>query len=149
MMNYRVLAECLLDVPPSHGNLCWNPVTGAGFVSGFDPIEPQICAAERALRARGEWNRPMDAPDLPIHREERDALKGAGGIGYLVAEFAASLQECDYDHLSHPSFEVYARGVMASPFAPSFIKDDPELQKRFPPTPLKGLRSGNLWSAAK
>jgi hypothetical protein len=144
-MMYRLLAECLLGAIPPHGTPCWNPVTGAGFVSGEDPIEPQICAAESALRAWGKWDRPMDAPDLPIHREERAALKAAGGLGYLVSEFASSLERCDYDYLFHPSFDVYARGVMGSQYSPDFIKEDPNLQKRFPPIPLKGLGRGNVW----
>jgi hypothetical protein len=38
--------------------------------------------------------------------------------------------------------EMNARGVMASRFAPPFLKDDPELQKRFPPHRLRASGIG-------
>jgi hypothetical protein len=66
-------------------------------------------------------------------------------MGWLVAEFAASLSHSKYDFRKHPTFEEYARGVMASPLAPDFIKQNPELLMRFPPKPLKGLGRGMVW----
>ena len=46
----------------------------------------------------------------------------------------------------HPSFDEYASGVMESEkHAPDFIRDNEEMRKRFPPRPLKGLRSGLYW----
>ena len=37
-----------------------------------------------------------------------------GGVKHLIAWFARSLEASDYDVLRHPSFDDYARGVMAS-----------------------------------
>jgi hypothetical protein len=55
----------------------------------------------------------------------------------------------DYDTAGHPRFEEYARGVMASPLAPDFVRNDPELLKRYPPTPLAGLGAGLIWRSTK
>ena len=127
-----------------------NPVTGSRWVRGLDPIKPQKQAACRALMAR-EWfavNAPPDAPPLPLSYGERESLKG-GGLPHVVAWFARSLEAHNYEFCSHPSFEDYARGVMASPYAPDFIKSDQQLRGRFPPTPLNGLGPGLMWRPAK
>jgi hypothetical protein len=54
-----------------------------------------------------------------------------------------------YDFLTHPSFEVFARGVMASDFGWDTVKHDIELQKRFPPRHLDGLGPGLYWLPPK
>jgi hypothetical protein len=51
----------------------------------------------------------------------------------------------NYDMDAHPSFDEYARGVMASLHTPDFIKQDQELKRRFPPKPLDHLGSGLVW----
>jgi hypothetical protein len=38
-----------------------------------------------------------------------------------------------------------ACGVIASPYAPPFIKNDENLRKLYPPQPLDGLGSGLIW----
>ena len=128
------------------GSIRCNPVTGSKWVGGADPIAPQKRAACRALIAR-EWFRltaPKDAPRLPLSYGECEALK-SGGLTHIVAWFAQSLEACDYDFTRHPSFEDYARGVLASPLAPDFIKQDQRLLQRFPPRQLHGLGSGLVW----
>ena len=70
-------------------------------------------------------------------------------IDYLWSEYASSLRILNYDDFRHPSFEQYARGVMASPLAPDFITKDPTLLKRFPLRHLPGLGSGLCWIPAK
>src|SRR5262245_7773146 len=127
-----------------------NPVTGSRWVRGLDPIKPQKQAARRALMAR-EWFAlagPPDAPPLPLSYGERENLK-VGGLPHIVAWFARSLEALDYEFCSHPCFEDYARGVLASPYAPDFIKSDEQLAQRFAPTPLNGLGSGLYWRPAK
>ena len=126
--------------------ICVNPITGAKWVSNVDSIEPQKQAACHALAARDWFGRtaPQDAPPLPLSCGEREALK-SGGLPHIVAWFASSLEHCDYDFDGHPSFEDYARGVLASPFAPDFIKQDQALRKRFPPRQLHGLGPGLVW----
>jgi len=90
---------------------------------------------------------PPDAPPLPLSYQERENLK-CGGLPHLVAWFARSLEVGNYQWWLHPLFEDYARGVLASPFAPDFIKQDEQLRGRFPPTPLSGLGPGLIWSPA-
>jgi len=127
-----------------------NPVTGGRWVRGLDPIKPQKQAAYRALKARAGFavTAPPDAPPLPLSYGEREDLK-VGGLSHLVAWYARSLQARNYDVYEHPSFEDYARGVLASPYAPPFITEDEQLTARFPPTPLNGLGPGLYWSPAK
>ena len=123
-----------------------NPVTECGWDSSVDPIGPQIRLAARALMARDQFAHmaPPNAPPLPLSYAGREALKG-GGPPHIVAWFARSLEACDYDLGIHPPFEPYARGVLASSYAPYFIKQDQALQQSFPPHPLKGLRPGLYW----
>ena len=99
-----------------------------------------------ALAAR-RWfakNGPPDLQPLPLGYDERERLKG-GGPHHILAWYARSLDGLDYDCRLHPSFDDYARGVMASKFCPYFIKEDEELQKRFPPRPLEGLNNAMVW----
>jgi hypothetical protein len=142
----RIFREAYLP----RGSICENPVTGGKFVRGADPIGPQKKAACRALvaRAREAWANP-GMPPLPLSSAECYDLKRRQGIDYLWSEYASSLRILKYDDFRHPSFEQYARGVMASPLAPDFITKDPTLLKRFPPRHLPGLGSGLCWIPAK
>jgi len=123
-----------------------NPVTGSRWVRGHDPIKPQKQAACRALMAR-EWfalNAPPDAPPLPLSYGERESLK-SGGLPHILAWFARSLAWREYDFDGHPHFDDYARGVLASSYAPDFIRSDQHLRQRFAPAPLNGLGPGLVW----
>ena len=106
---------------------------------------------QRALAAR-EWFKqhgPPDAPVFPIGYAERESLK-MGGLPHLVACFARSLAGQKYKLEEHLSFDEYASGVMASEeHAPSFIANDEDLRRRFPPRPLKGLGPGLWWDPPK
>lgn len=134
------------EIGGSLGETVENPVTGSSWVKGVDAEGPQKADAYRALAARQRFGDegPSDAPLLPITRGERQALK-EGGISHLAAWYAESLMRMDYDMDTHPSFDDYARGVMASPHAPDSIKQDQELRRRFPPNPLAHLGSGLVW----
>jgi hypothetical protein len=101
----------------------------------------------RKARDARKWfadNGPPDAQPLPLGYNERERLKH-GGVDHIVAWFARSLDCRNYDVLAHPAFEDYARGVMASEFAPEFVTEDEELKKRFPPRPLDGMGPGLCW----
>lgn len=130
----------------SLGETVENPVTGASWVKGVDAEKLQKDDAYRALVAQQRFavEGPSDVPPLPTTRGARESLK-KGGLSHLVAWFAESLQRMDYDMDAHPSFDDYARGVMASPYAPDFLKHDQELRRRFPPNPLAHLGSGLVW----
>ena len=150
-MNTEFVVEQLFKkLPRSQGSVCENPVTGTRFVRGVDRIKPQKLSAYRAIVAR-EWFAkigPPDAPELPLSYAAREALKH-GGLNHIVAWYARSLETCFYDVDVHPSFESYARGVLASQHAPDFIKNDPALISRFPPSPLDGLGAGFYWEQRK
>ena len=100
----------------------------------------------KALAAR-EWfddNGPPDLQPLPLGYDERERLK-RGGAAHILAWYARSLNSRNYDVLEHPSFDDYACGVMASEFAPHFIKNNETLQKRFPARPLEWLNNAMVW----
>jgi hypothetical protein len=142
-----VVERLFREAPDRHYEIRENPVTGGRWVSGVDPVGPQKHAAIRALKAE-EWfarHAPHDAPPLPLSYCDRECLK-RGGLPHIVAWFARSLAARGYNLDGHPLFEEFARGVMASPHTPDFIKQDQSLQTRFPPCPLPGLGSGLYWS---
>ena len=102
--------------PARSGDHCRNPVTGAGYVRGADPIGPQKKAAYRALLAR-EWfalNGPPDVQPLPVSYHERESLKGQGLFAHIVAWYARSLADRNYDVKEHPPFADYVCGVYGS-----------------------------------
>jgi len=132
--------------PVRYGDCCDNPVTGAGYLHGEDPIEPQKRVARRALLAR-EWfalNGPADAQPLPLAERDIAERKYARGgklpsLNYIVALFAYSLRDNDWDINSHPNFDDYARGLLLSEELPTNIFDFEELHTRYKPRLLPGL----------
>jgi hypothetical protein len=133
------------------GERCENPVTGGGFVWGLDPIALQKKEAVVALRAR-EWfavNGPSDAPPLPLSDNEIEDYRNARGLKGVVGFYARSLYRHDYDVQTHPSFEDFARGLMAINTGLWRIEKDPQLRMRFPPRPLAGMTPGAYWAPPK
>jgi hypothetical protein len=144
-MNYASQVDRLFaEAPDRAADIRTNPVTGGRWVPGLDPIRPQKAAARRALEA-AEWfarENPGIGP-LPLSYEQREECKRQGGvINYVKSLYARSLEAQGYNMLRHPSFERYACGVLASPYAPDFMKNDPELLKRYRPRVLHGLGPG-------
>ena len=143
-----------------YGDYCTNPVTGAHYIHGADPVGPQKKEARRALVAR-EWfafNGPADAQPFPVSYEQREALKGRGLLLHIVAWYARSLEGREYDLKEHPSFADYVSGVLweaelpVGSFAdlPNYPPDElQELKKRFPPRMLKGMGPGLYWLPPK
>lgn len=128
----------------SNSKFCENPVTGECFVPRHDPIKPHKERAIRALVAH-LWfatQKPADAPDLPLDRCTRAALDREDGLSYLVAAFGYSLNYRDFFIGGHPDFGTFARGVMASARTREVVRNDPDLRRRYPPKPLKGLEPG-------
>ncbi len=100
----------------------------------------------RALAAR-TWfveNGPPDLQPLPLGYDERERLKH-GGADHILAWYSRSLDCRNYDVVMHPSFHDHACGVMASEYCPYFIKQDEELQRRFPPRRLEWLNNAMVW----
>lgn len=143
-----------------YGENCRNPVTGAGYVHGIDPIAPQKEAARRALFAR-EWFAifgPADAQPLPLNQYEYEDWKCRGLWGYIVALYARSLQGDDkFDVKQHPPFAAYVSGVLWEAGRVDgiigSIPDSPDeltkLKKRFPPRELTGMGPGFCWLPRK
>src|SRR5436305_102072 len=95
-------------LPGETGDRCEFPVIGGGFIKGVDRTSRQKRLARRALAAR-EWfakHGPPDAPPLPLSYNDREDLK-RGGIGHLVALYARSLAQQEYDFEKHPPFYDY------------------------------------------
>jgi hypothetical protein len=125
---------------------CQNPVTGPWFEKGLDPLAPQKRIACAALMAR-EWfarEGPREVQPLPIHNDDIQRMKSGGGFRHMFGYYAQSVCCFGYAVEKHPSFDDYARGVMASPGAPDFFKENEWLRKRFPPRPLSGLNRSSL-----
>src|ERR687887_534836 len=99
-----------------------------GGISGVD----QSCSSRgRRARFARKWfadNGPPDIQPLPLGYDEREALKG-GGAPHILAWYARSLAGRKYNVLEHPLFDDYARGVMASEYAPGFITKNDELRQ--------------------
>src|SRR5262249_9424316 len=47
----------------------------------------------------------------------------------LVGDYSLSLKARDYDYLGHPLYFDYARGRMADPRTPAYLRNDPELRR--------------------
>src|SRR6516162_3232262 len=122
----REVDRLFAEGPPMHPEVRTNPITGGHYLAGIDPVEPQKEQARRALLAR-EWfaiNGPADAQPLPLSgieiEDRRYAQHGLRTgdhannlLSHIVAGFASSLQSLDWDFVSCPTFENFARGVMA------------------------------------
>jgi hypothetical protein len=106
-------------------------------------------ATRRELLAH-EWFAvcgPADAPPFP-HEHEIDSYRGARGLIGVVGFFARSLASQDYDLRKHPSFDDFARGLMA--FALEYglwnLEKDDTLIKRFPPFSLPCMTPSAYWA---
>jgi hypothetical protein len=64
---------------------------------------------------------------------------------FILSCFGDSVRINSHDLKTHPSIEAFARGVMASEYAPDFVKEDEALRKQYPPCPLPGLGPALIW----
>jgi hypothetical protein len=150
--NFKSPIEEIVDrmfsaIKATRGECCTLPITGAEIVWGLDPIAPQKKAAIVALRAK-EWfavNSPRDAPPLPLSDDDVEEYRRARGLKGVVGFYARSLSGRDYDIRNHPSFDDFARGLMAINTGLWGIEKDEALKKRFPPWPLAGMTDSALW----
>jgi hypothetical protein len=144
-----------------YGEICKNPVTGADYVHGIDPVAPQKETARRALFAR-EWfaiHGPADAQPLPLWCNESKAPeRGFVILRYIVRLYERSLSDRNYDLKEHPPFAAYVSGVLweaerVDGIIGTIPTDDPveleNLKKRFPPRELAGMGPGFCWLPPK
>jgi hypothetical protein len=133
-------------LPTERGACCRNPVGGGNFLRGLDPIAPQKRFACRALVAR-EWAKehsPLDLPPLPLG-DEIEEMKHGWDLLHLWAYFARSVSCREYSLSGHPPFDVYAQGVLGSPWCPPRFRENEELNRRFPPRHVTGLSPHLIW----
>jgi len=149
----REVDRLFSEIKAKRGDFCVNPVTGGHFVWGVDPIAPQKWEAVRALRA-AEWfaaNGPPDAPPLPLSDHDVDGYRNARRLMGVVGFYARSVSRegygrQSYDICNHPSFEDFARGLMAINTGSWGIENDEDLKRRFPPRPLEGMTPSAFWA---
>jgi len=135
---------------------CENPVTGGWFLkgeSGKDSIPYQKRAAKKALLAQ-EWfavHGPRNAPPLPVSAQAWEEMRSELGLNCLVGFFARSLAVRDWEVHNHPSFEDFARGLMAIDTGLWDLQNraGPDLLKKYPPQPLVGMTPGTYWAPPK
>jgi hypothetical protein len=157
--NFKSPIEDLVEqlfsgIKAKRGECCDNPVTGSGFVWGVDRISTQKKQAIVALRAR-EWfavNGPPDAPPLPLSHADVEDYRSTSGLARIVGFFARSLSRQGYgrqryDVCKHPSFEDFARGLIALAKERGLrgLEQDETLIRRFPPRPLVGMTPSAYW----
>jgi hypothetical protein len=88
--------------------------------------------------------RPFRSPHDEIER-----YRNEGGLMGLVGFYARSLSRLGWDFQNHPSFEDFARGLMAIDTGLWGIENDETLKKRFPPHRLAGMTPGAYWAPPK
>jgi hypothetical protein len=152
----EMVDQLFSEIKAKRGESRDNPVTGGDFVWGIDPITAQKKEAIAALSAR-EWfaaNSPPDAPPLPLSDQDVDDYRNARGLAGIVGFFARSLSRQGYgrqryDISKHPSFDDFARGLMAMAVDSGGLwglENDARLKTRFPPRPLAGMTPGAYWA---
>ena len=154
----EIVEQPFAGIKAKRGEWCVNPITGGGFVMGLDAIAMQKKKAIAALLAR-EWfavNGPPDAPLLRLNDDDRDRFKRSGGLTALVGFYARSLSRRGYgrqryDVCNHPSFDDFARGLMALAKEQGLwnLERDETLIRRFPPRPLVGMTPSAYWDPHK
>jgi hypothetical protein len=156
--NFQSLIEKEVDrrfseIDAKHGEICRNPIDGGVFVWGVDPIAPEKKAAIVPLLARAWFavSGPPDAPRLPLSDDDVEDYRKARGLAGIVGFFARSLSRQGYDVRKHPSFDDFARGLMARAMDNGLwdLEKDEHLKRRFPPRPLAGMTPGAYWAPPK
>lgn len=142
------LLDRLFEQKPASGTIQINPVTGGRWVAGLDSKPRQYKEAAKALRAAAFFKRDTGGtlPDLPLNYDDREDLKRTGvPLNYVISLYARSVFYNGVEPERHPRFVDFAAGVLASPLAPPWVRQDPELLRRYPPTELPGLGNGCIW----
>jgi hypothetical protein len=154
--NFESPIEGLVDrlfseIKAKHGECCDLPVTGAAIVWGVDPIRrrrrPRLSRSSLANGLRSTARRmPLRCPLSP---HDVEGYRHARGLKGVVGFYARSLARQDYGVRRHPSFEDFARGLMAINTGMWGMEKDENLKKRFPPRPLAGMTDSAFWHPQK
>jgi hypothetical protein len=107
--------------------------------------------AERVQRAR-RWfarNAPCRYQPLPlVHYDEQEKILCSSDMHrHLVVYYSYSLRRQGFNYLKHPLLGDYARGLLADPDCPDYLKGNAELLADFPPQmlPTGRLDEGIYW----
>jgi hypothetical protein len=137
------------------------PVVGLFHRIGDEAAAAALKELDRRALAAQEWFRthgPAWAQPLPVSWPklcmwarvgkflEAGILAPDNGRWELLASFAISWFETKFDP-THPSFNRFARGVMADKSTPARLRDNPELRKEYPPKRLSTLVSAQMAAA--
>jgi hypothetical protein len=139
----------------ANGQVSTNPVTGGRFLkgeTGEDSIAHQKRDAERALLAQ-EWfalHGPTNAPALPVAHTGWEDMRHDHecALKPLIGFYARSLSFRDWQVQNHPSFEDFARGLLANNNGLWDLRQrvGPAILKRYPPRALAGMAPGGYWA---
>jgi hypothetical protein len=111
-----------------------------------------------AARERFKTDGPAWAQPLPVSWNaccrfarigelvEAGVLAPDNGRWELLGHFASSLLGSKWDP-EHVSFDRFCRGMMADRSTRSYLRNDPELRRAYPPKPLPGLMSSEMAAA--
>jgi hypothetical protein len=122
------------------------PIIGGRFLTWVDHTHllPNVCRAlccrERFRQDEPNW------PILPLHRDDIAAAMDDDCPRYmLLGHYSDSLAMADWSYDTHPTFNRFARGLMAYKYAPPELRTNHHLQREFPPHPLAGLTDRELY----
>src|SRR5262249_12696101 len=108
-----------------------------------------LAFAALVAHAQFHWDKPPGFPELPISFDACLTMKErCDKRAQLVGCFALSLLRAKWSE-KHPAFKRFCRGLMEDTRTPKQLREDPELQKMFPPKLLRGLVEGPYWCTAK
>jgi hypothetical protein len=137
---------------------CENPITGGRFLkggTGEDSIAHQKREAEKALLAQ-EWfalDGPANAPALPVTQMGWEDMRHDHecGLNPLIGFYSRSLSFRDWQVHNHPSFEDFARGLLANDNGHWDLPQrvGPAVLKRYPPRALAGMTPHGYWAPPK
>jgi hypothetical protein len=111
--------------------------------SSFPLVRHMVC---RAVAARESFREtaPHWAPELPLNSADCEKMiSGKSNRIALVGYFGRSWVCANWG--SHPTFRHYACGLMACEYTPEHTRNDPELQREYPPRELPGLDQSLCW----
>src|SRR5262245_8256924 len=138
-----------------------HPVVGLFRQAGDEIAAAALEELDRralAARERFKTDGPPWAQPLPVSWDvicrfarigeliEAGVLAPDNGRWELLGHFASSLLGSKWDP-EHVSFDRFCRGMMAARSTRSYLRNDPELRRAYPPKPLPGLMSSEMAAA--
>jgi len=142
----REFAQAMVRSAARQKGTCINPITRSAFIRPGDSIAAEIRKALPRLRALFLLgNSGPSSLALPINYQEREELKLSGNPEHVLwALYASSLECSEYDVDAHPSFILYASGVLRSQRGAILLSQMPSLAIKYPPVELRGLNLASL-----